>query len=150
MSRPSLLSLALLAGLLIGWYVTRNHYQGELVKVERQQVQAEQLRREQLAALSKDYYETYQDAINRPADVVERRVYVKADCVPAGQPPRVGDAAHAGGREADSGAAGSAGRVALASGTVDAVVAVADKHQRLYDACRTKLEYFQHAYNNQR
>lgn len=35
---------------------------------------------------------------------------------------------------------------ALAPSTVDAVVTVADKHQRLYDACRTKLEYFQNAY----
>ena len=114
--------------------------------MERQQAAAEAERRQQLATLSKGYYETYQDAINRPADVVERRVYVKADCVPAGQPPRVGDAAAASGREADSGTAGSAGKVALSPATVDAVVAVADKHQRLYDMCRAKLEYFQHAY----
>ena len=141
-----LIAAGVAAGLLLGWYATHNHYQGRLAKAERQQAQAEQARREQLATLSRGYYEVYQDAINRPADVVERRVYVKADCVPAGQPPRVGDAADAGGRSADSGAAGSAGKVALAPATVDAVVAVADKHQRLYDACRAKLEYFQHAY----
>ena len=137
-----------LAGLLLGWYATDNYYQGKLAKAERQQVQAEQARREQLAAVSRNYYDYYQDAINREPVTVERRVYVKADCVPAGSASRVGDAADAGGREADSGAAGSAGKVALAASTVDAVVAVADKHQRLYDACRAKLEYFQHAYEH--
>lgn len=146
MIRPAVLLLPLLVGLLVGWYVTRNHYQGQLVRMERQQAQAETERRQQLATLSRGYYETYQDAINRPADVVERRVYVKADCVPAGSASGVGDAADAGGREADSGAAGSAGKVALLPATVDAVVAVADKHQRLYDMCRVKLEYFQNAY----
>lgn len=144
-----LIAAAVCAGLLVGWYVTHNHYQGKMAKAERQQTDAENERREQLATLSRGYYETYQDAINREPATVDRRVYVKADCVPAGQPPRMGDAANAGGRETDSGATGSAGKVALAQSTVDAVVSVADRHQRLYDACRIKLEYFQHAYNNQ-
>lgn len=142
-------ALGLAIGLVLGWWSTVGHFHVKAAKLERQQVQAETERRQQLATLSRGYYETYQDAVNRPADVIERRVYVKADCLPAGQPSRVGDAADAGGREADSGAAGSAGKVALAQSTVDAVVSVAHKHQRLYDMCRIKLEYFQHAYNNQ-
>ena len=141
-----LIAAGVATGLLLGWYITHNHYQGQLAHMERQQAQAEQLRRDQLATLSRGYYETYQDAINREPVTIERRVYVKADCMPAGQSPRVGDAADAGGRGADPGAAGSVGKVALAPATVDAVVAVADKHQRLYDMCRAKLEYFQHAY----
>lgn len=137
------------AGLLVGWYMTHNHYQGQLVRMEREQVRSEAERRQQLATLSKGYYETYQDAINREPVTVERRVYVKANCVSAGSASGVGDATDAGGRAADSGAAGGVGRVALSQSTVDAVLAVADKQQRLYDACRAKLEYFQKAYEQQ-
>ena len=139
-------ALCIATGATLGWIHASDKCRLERMETKRQQAAAETERREQLATLSRNYYEAYQDAVNREPDTVERRVYVKADCVPAGAASGMGDAASTGGREADSRAVGSAGKVALTPATVDAVVAVADKHQRLYDMCRIKLEYFQNAY----
>lgn len=131
------------AGLLTGWYMTHNHYQGQLVRMEREQVRSEAERRQQLATLSKGYYEQFEAISNREPVTVERRVYVKADCVPAGASAGLGNAAHAGGSEADRAAVPSAGKVELAPDTVQAVAGVADRAERLYRQCVTRLQYFQ-------
>lgn len=100
-------------------------------------------KQEQLAILSKEYYDQFEAITNREPATVERRVYVKADCVPARTGAGLGDAADAGGAGADRAAAGSTGKVELAPDTVQAVVSVADRAERLYQQCATRLQYFQ-------
>jgi hypothetical protein len=114
-----------------------------MARANKEMKAAQDERNAQLAILSRNYYDQLEAISNREPATVERRVYVKADCVPARPSAGVGDATDAGGAGADRAAAGSTGKVELAPDTVQAVVGVADRAERLYQQCVTRLQYFQ-------
>lgn len=133
----------LIAGFLL---LTLGIYSGiqlESRKSDRQLAKAQAIKTEQLTILSRNYYEQFESISNRDPVTVERRVFVKADCVPAGASTGLGDVPHAGGLEADRAATGGVGKVELAPDTVQAVAGVADRAERLYQQCVTRLQYFQ-------
>lgn len=130
-------------GFSTGYRAAENRHDKAMAKAAAEFEAAQARNREHLATLSRNYYEQFEAISNREPATVERRVYVKADCVPARSSAGVGDAAHAGGAGADGAVAGSAGKVELAQETVQAVAGVADRAERLYQQCVTRLQYFQ-------
>lgn len=135
--------LCIAIGFSTGYRAAEIRHDKAMAKIAAEIEAAQAEKREQLTILSKGYYEQFEAISNREPAVIERRVYVKADCVPAGTGTGVGDATHAGGLEADRATAGSAGKVELAPDTVQAVAGVADRAERLYQQCVTRLQYFQ-------
>lgn len=135
--------LALVVGVYSGIKLASARHDAIMARANEEMQVAQEERNAQLATLSKGYYEQFEAINNREPAAVERRVYVKADCVPAGTSSGLGDATDAGGLEADRAATGSAGKVALAPDTVQAVTGVAGKAERLYQQCVTRLKYFQ-------
>lgn len=130
-------------GAVGGWLNAADHYDAVMARANEEMRTAQDERNAQLAILSKGYYEQFEAITNREPATIERRVYVKADCVPAGASTGVDIAAHASGLESDRAAAGSAGKVELAQDTVQAVAGVAERAERLYQQCVTRLQYFQ-------
>lgn len=143
MERLIIAGLCVALGFFAGYRTAETWHNKAMAKTVAEIEDARAEKQEQLAILSKEYYEQFEAISNRDPVTVERRVFVKADCVRAGAGPRVGNAAHAGGSEIDRAATGSAGKVELAPDTVQAVVGVADKAERLYQQCVTRLQYFQ-------
>lgn len=135
--------LCVAIGFLAGYRAAEIRHNKAMAKTAAEFEAAQAENREHLATLSRNYYDQFEAINNREPATVERRVYVKADCVPAGTSAGLGDAAHASGPEADRAATGSAGKVELAPDTVQAVAGVADKAERLYQQCVTRLQYFQ-------
>lgn len=89
-------------------------------------------RNEAVGRLAKEYYDRFQDIVNRPVPAVPERVYVKTDCVPSAGDTGLGNGTHH-------------GRVELSRRTVESVGAVADKFQRELEQCSVKLEFLQKA-----
>ena len=143
MDRLIIAGLCIAIGFLAGYRAAEIRHDKAMAKTAAEIEAAQAERQEQLAILSRIYYEQFEAISNREPATVERRVYVKADCVPAGASAGLGDATDAGGLEADRTVAGSAGKVELAPDTVQAVVGVADRAERLYQQCVTRLQYFQ-------
>lgn len=143
MDRLIIAGLCIAIGFLAGHRTAEVRHDKAMAKSAAEFEAAQAQNREHLAILSKEYYDQFEAISNREPVTVERRVYVKTDCVPAGTSAGVDNAAHAGGLEADRAATGSAGKVELAPDTVQAVVGVADKAERLYQQCVTRLQYFQ-------
>lgn len=135
--------LALALGAYSGIKIAGARYDAIMARANEEMRAAQEERNAHLATLSREYYEQFEAISNREPATVGRRVYVKADCVPAGASAGLGDATHASGPEADRAAAGSAGKVELAPDTVQAVAGVADRAERLYQQCVTRLQYFQ-------
>lgn len=143
MDRLTIAGLCIAIGFLAGYRAAEIRHDKAMAKTAAEIEAARAEKQEQLAILSRNYYEQFEAISNREPVTVERRVYVKTDCVPAGASAGVGDAAYAGGAGTDRTAAGSAGKVELAPETVRAVSAVADRAERLYQQCVTRLKYFQ-------
>lgn len=135
--------LTLAIGAYSGIKIAGARYDAMMARANEEMRAAQEERNAHLATLSRNYYEQFEAISNREPATVERRVLVKTDCVPARPSAGLGDAAHAGGLEADRAAAGSAGKVELAPETVQAVAGVADRAGRLYQQCVTRLQYFQ-------
>lgn len=135
--------LCIAIGFSAGYRAAESRHDKAMAKAAAEFEAAQAENREHLAILSRNYYDQFEAISNREPATVERRVYVKADCVPAGASAGLGDATHADGAGADRAATGSAGKVELAPDTVQAVVGVADKAERLYQQCVTRLQYFQ-------
>ena len=81
--------------------------------------------------LSSEYYELYQDAVDREPTVIAGRVLVKAKC----PVPTIANAG-VGNEQATT-------QVELDGRVVQRVAAVADKHQRLYEQCAIALRFHQ-------
>jgi hypothetical protein len=143
MGRLIIAGLCIALGFLTGYRAAEFRHDKAMAKAADRLEAAQAEKNEQLAILSKAYYEQFEAISNREPAVVERRVYVKTDCVPARTGTGLGDAADAGGAGADGAATGSTGKVALAPDTVQAVASVADRAERLYQQCVTRLQYFQ-------
>jgi|SRR5690554_1137410 len=143
MDRLIIAGLCIALGFSAGYRAAENRHDKAMAKAAAQLEDAQTEKNEQLAILSRGYYDQFEAINNREPVAVERRVYVKASCVPAGTGAGVGNAADAGRVGADGAAAGSAGKVELAPETVQAVAGVADKAERLYQQCVTRLQYFQ-------
>ena len=143
MERMIITALCIALGFLAGYRAAEIRHNKTMAKTVAKIEAARAEKQEQLAILSRNYYDQFEAINNREPVIVERRVYVKADCVPARTSAGVGDAADAGGSEIDRADAGSAGKVELAPDTVQAVVGVADRAERLYQQCVTRLQYFQ-------
>lgn len=143
MDRLIIAGLCIALGFSAGYRAAEIRHDKAMAKAAAKIEAAQAEKQEQLAILSRNYYEQFEAISNREPVTVERRVYVKTDCVPAGTSAGVGDAAHAGGLAADRAAAGSAGKVELAPETVQAVAGVADRAERLYQQCVARLQYFQ-------
>lgn len=135
--------LALIVGAYSGIKIAGARHDAMMARANEEMRAAQEERNAHLATLSRNYYEQFEAISNREPATVERRVLVKTDCVPAGTSAGLGDAPDAGGLEADRAAAGSAGKVELAPDTVRAVAGVADRAERLYQQCVTRLQYFQ-------
>ena len=118
-------------GAAIGWLNASDHYTAKQLKLEAAQHAAETKRNEAIAQLSTEYYQLYQDAINREPVTVERRVFVRAECpVPAADGRSMDDAA-------------DAARVELARTTVQSINRVAHWAEREYGKCAAQLAALQ-------
>ena len=119
--------------MLCGWWVTSNHHATKQLKQKAALNEAETERNEVLSKLSSDYYQLYQDAVNRPDVVRTERVYIRATCeVPTTDDSRVDDAT-------------STTRVELAPITVQRIDKVVGQAERQYAQCATQLTALQHA-----
>lgn len=143
MDRLIIAGLCIALGFLTGYRAAEIRHDKAMARANEEMKAAQDERNAHLAILSRNYYDQFEAISNREPATVERRVYVKTDCVPARTSTGVGNAADAGGAGVDGAAAGSAGKVELAPETVQAVVGVADKAERLYQQCVTRLQYFQ-------
>lgn len=120
-------------GAATGWWLTDDHYVTKQLKLEAAQNAAETKRNEAIAQLSVEYYQLYQDAINREPVTVTERVLVKASCpVRTDQARSVDDAA-------------DAARVELARSTVQSVDRVVTRAEREYGKCAAQLAALQGA-----
>ena len=118
-------------GAATGWWLTDDHHVGKQLKREAAQNAAETKRNDAIAQLSVEYYQLYQDAINREPVTVTERVFVKASCpVRTDQAGGVDDAA-------------DAARVELARSTIQSVDRVAHWAEREYGKCAAQLAALQ-------
>lgn len=135
--------LTLAIGAYSGIKIAGARYDAMMARANEEMRAAQEERNAHLATLSRNYYEQFEAISNREPATVERRVLVKTGCVPAGTSAGLGDVPDAGGSETDRAVVPSAGKVELAPETVQAVVGVADRAERLYQQCVTRLQYFQ-------
>lgn len=135
--------LALVVGAYSGIKIAGARHDAIMARANKEMKAAQDERNAHLATLSRNYYDQFEAITNREPATVERRVYVKTDCVPSGTSTGLGDASDAGGPKADRAVVPSTGKVELAPDTVQAVVGVADRAERLYQQCVTRLQYFQ-------
>ena len=120
-------------GAAVGWWLTDGHHVTKQLKREAAQHAAEIKRNDAIAQLSVEYYQLYQDAINREPVTVTERVFVKASCpVRTDQAGGVDDAA-------------DAARVELARSTVQSVDRVVHWAEREYGKCAAQLAALQQA-----
>ena len=120
-------------GAAVGWWLTDDHYTTKQLKREAAQHAAETKRNDAIAQLSVEYYQLYQDAINREPVTVTERVFVKASCpVRTDQAGSVDDAA-------------DAARAELARSTVQSVDRVVTRAEREYGKCAAQLAALQGA-----
>lgn len=120
-------------GAAVGWWLTDDHHATKQLKLEAAQHAAEEKRNDAIAQLSVEYYQLYQDAINREPVTVTERVFVKASCpVRTDQAGSVDDAA-------------DAARVELARSTVQSVDRVVTRAEREYGKCAAQLAALQGA-----
>ena len=120
-------------GAAVGWWLTDDHHVTKQLKLEAAQHAAEIKRNDAIAQLSVEYYQLYQDAINREPVTVTERVLVKASCaVRTDQAGSVDDAA-------------DAARVELAPTTVQSVDRVVHWAEREYGKCAAQLAALQQA-----
>lgn len=118
-------------GAAVGWWLTDDHHVAKQLKLEAAQHAAEEKRNEAIAQLSVEYYQLYQDAINREPVTVTERVFVKASCpVRTDQAGSVDDAT-------------DAARVELARSTVQSVDGVVHWAEREYGKCAAQLAALQ-------
>ena len=118
-------------GAAVGWWLTDDHHVTKQLKLEAAQHAAETKRNEAIAQLSVEYYQLYQDAINREPVTVTERVFVKASCpVRTDQAGGVDDAA-------------DAARVELARSTVQSIDGVVTRAEREYGKCAAQLAALQ-------
>lgn len=116
-----------------GWWLTDDHHVAKQLKLEAAQHAAETKRNDAITQLSVEYYQLYQDAINREPVTVTERVLVKASCpVRTDQAGSVDDAANA-------------ARVELARSTVQSVDRVVHWAEREYGKCAAQLAALQQA-----
>lgn len=114
-------------GATASWWLTDDHHVTKQLKREAAQHAAETKRNDAIAQLSTEYYQLYQDAINREPVTVTERVLVKASCpVRTDQAGGVDDAA-------------DAARVELARSTVQSVDRVVSRAEREYGKCAAQL-----------
>lgn len=135
--------LALALGMYSGIKIAGMRHDAAMARANEEMRAVQDAHNAQLNALSKEYYEQFETITNREPTVVERRVYVKANCVPPATAAGMGDAPDADEAGVDGAATGSTGKVELAQETVQAVAGVADKAELLYQQCVTRLQYFQ-------
>ena len=125
--------LCAVIGAAVGWWLTDDHYVSKQLKREADQHAAEIKRNNAISKLSVEYYQLYQDAINREPVTVTDRVFVKASCpVRTDQAGGVDDAA-------------DAARVELARSTVQSVDRVVHWAEREYGKCAAQLAALQGA-----
>lgn len=123
--------LCAVIGASVGWWLTDGHYVTKQLKLEADQNAAEEKRNDAIAQLSVEYYQIYQDAINREPVTVTERVFVKASCpVRTYQAGGVDDAA-------------DAARLELARSTVQSVDGVVHWAEREYGKCAAQLAALQ-------
>lgn len=127
------LIIGLAVGGVVGWWLTNDHHVTKQLKREAAQHAAEEKRNDAIAQLSVEYYQLYQDAINREPVTVTERVFVKASCpVRTDQTGGVDDAA-------------DAARAELAPATVQSVDRVVHWAEREYGKCAAQLAALQGA-----
>ena len=118
-------------GASLGWMNAADHYTTKQLKQEAAQHAAETKRNEAVAKLSTEYYQLYQDAINREPVTVTERVFVKASCpMRADQTRSLDDAT-------------DAARAELARTTVQSINRVAHWAEREYGKCAAQLAALQ-------
>lgn len=124
-------ALCAVIGAAVGWWLTDDHHVTKQLKREAAQHAAETKRNDAIAQLSTEYYQLYQDAINREPVTITERVLVKASCpVRTDQAGGVDDAA-------------DAARAELARSTVQSVDRVVSRAEREYGKCAAQLAALQ-------
>lgn len=117
-------------GLAIGWGATAYYFQGKIARNILKQEQAQRERDKSFGDAAAHWQALLAEANARPANVVERRVFVKADCVPAAGDPGV-----------DAG--GSPARIELKRSVVRGVESVVEDGEEKYRGCSYRLRALQ-------